>query len=389
MSKRPLLFRSPAMFSLTVPALAGLAACSDQVVGPEQRPGPGRPSFATIIPSGSNTAFDETIAGNLILCKVGSANQDFAVTLVKTATQDGFGGSPHPDGTLLPGDVPGVGVLVGTNGSGQTTLTTTINPTRDYGQTIQGNSPDPSKSPPPPSPLRLPVGCRLVLKRNAPLQNGSSFSPLEYFRATETAAPGFTTTARAYLPSAAGIPNGQTTVTSPNNTIELNFNYYHGAVVEFTNTASKMGCTFTQGYYKNKGDKSGVVKRLLERSHPYIRSGELFVGGSTLGGATLDAKEIDKILSTSPKGGDAELILLHQLITAELNVVGGASATTQISADIERAQWLLVGGISAGKRSEAISIAGRLDAFNNGKAPGGPQHCDKDDDDKGGDRDDD
>ncbi|MEJ7809637.1 MAG: hypothetical protein WKG32_04385 [Gemmatimonadaceae bacterium] len=168
-------------------------------------------------------------------------------------------------------------------------------------------------------------------------------------------------------------PNGTVTSTkfAANNVTITGATKDEAYLVAFYNSASPpppppvRGCTFTQGYYKNHEE---VVVSLLN-------GGTLPVGGSTIGGTQLTAAEIDQIYGTPPKGGNAELILLHQLITAKLNIIGGASAPGGIQADITRADQLLVGGISASERAEAIAISERLDAYNNGNAPGGPGHC--------------
>jgi hypothetical protein len=152
-------------------------------------------------------------------------------------------------------------------------------------------------------------------------------------------------------------------------------NAFHSAIVTFTNAAAPTVCTYTQGFYQNRGARTGLVANLLNTTHSYIQPGGLFVGGSTVGGATLSVGEIATIFELSARGGNAEIILLHQLITAELNVIRGASAPG-IADLITEAQNLLVGGITTQERARAIEIAGLLDQFNNGVYPGGPAHCD-------------
>ena len=122
------------------------------------------------------------------------------------------------------------------------------------------------------------------------------------------------------------------------------------------------GCTFTQGYYKNHEE---TVEALLGPG------GTLFIGGR----GNLTAAQLDVIYHTPPKGGNAQIILEHQLITAKLNIIGGASAPAEVTQAIAEADLLLVGGVSAGERNLAIKLAGTLDAYNNGRARGGPGHC--------------
>lgn len=133
------------------------------------------------------------------------------------------------------------------------------------------------------------------------------------------------------------------------------------------------GCTYTQGFWKNK-----------PRAWP--------VDSLTLGGVTYSQKQLIALLRTPPKGGDASLILSHQLIAALLNLENGASAPAEVQDAIDGAQaWLLANAdgdgllpfytLSSQKDEEgnaaewdaAIALAAVLDLFNNGDF--GPEHC--------------
>jgi hypothetical protein len=88
-----------------------------------------------------------------------------------------------------------------------------------------------------------------------------------------------------------------------------------------------------------------------------------------------------EILHTPPKGGNAYLILAHQYIAAELNMLNGADASA-VSDEYETAGEILDqydGDMSIPKRSsdrtEAVQLYGSLDAYNNGYI--GPGHCDE------------
>jgi hypothetical protein len=65
-------------------------------------------------------------------------------------------------------------------------------------------------------------------------------------------------------------------------------------------------CPLTQGFWKN---------------HPNAWDG---VTSLKIGGQTYSKTDLLTILATPPRGGDASLILAHQLIAAELNVDTGS-----------------------------------------------------------------
>ncbi len=87
------------------------------------------------------------------------------------------------------------------------------------------------------------------------------------------------------------------------------------------------------------------------------------------------------ILWTPPKKGNAYLILAHQYIGAELNVVNGTSIPDEVLEAWLSAQELLEtymdDGVIPKKSSDrglAIYLASMLDDYNNGLL--GPGHCD-------------
>ncbi|HEY4650279.1 MAG TPA: hypothetical protein VIG72_02645 [Pontibacter sp.] len=119
------------------------------------------------------------------------------------------------------------------------------------------------------------------------------------------------------------------------------------------------GCTRTQGYWKNHADP---------KKKQYDSAWNNYLGVDFYGmGTYLD------VLKRAPKGGDANIILAHQFIAAELNVAAGASMPANV-----REAWLAAQDYFKGKRnatrSELIAWAELLDNYNNGKV--GPGHCD-------------
>jgi len=119
-----------------------------------------------------------------------------------------------------------------------------------------------------------------------------------------------------------------------------------------------VGCTYTIGYWKN---------------HPYEWPTDdlsLYTGHEAM-----------MILWTPPKGGNAYLILAHQYIAAELNMLNGASAPDEVNEAWNSAQDLLAEYLDEGNipkkspdRDLAIDLASILDDYNNGIT--GPGHCD-------------
>lgn len=117
------------------------------------------------------------------------------------------------------------------------------------------------------------------------------------------------------------------------------------------------GCTYTQGFWKNHPDAWPTNNLSLFDE---------------------DAMEI---FWTKPKGGNAYIILAHQYIAAELNVVNGTSIPVEVLDSWYEAQDLLEqyeeeGTIpkKSSDRDWAIDLATILDYYNNGFI--GPGHCD-------------
>jgi hypothetical protein len=129
------------------------------------------------------------------------------------------------------------------------------------------------------------------------------------------------------------------------------------------------GCTLTQGYWKTHS-KYGPA--------PYDNAWGAKAGGDAPFFDT--GKSYYEILWTAPKGGNPYLILAHQYIAAEMNVLNDASIPGNVLAAWNQATGLLDaydGDLSINKRKAdgvlAIQLAALLDDYNNGRV--GPGHC--------------
>ena len=133
-------------------------------------------------------------------------------------------------------------------------------------------------------------------------------------------------------------------------------NSFHGATITFLFTAEGHGCTYTLGWWKNKGKADAAAYD--------------FDGGTNNG---LD------VLKMSPKG-NPYYILAHQYITAALNVANGASMDgAALDAFNDATDYFAAA--SAGNplpapytKNEVTALAATLDEYNNGII--GPGHCD-------------
>lgn len=126
------------------------------------------------------------------------------------------------------------------------------------------------------------------------------------------------------------------------------------------------GCTLTQGYWKNHATISNVEPVLM-------------------GGVFYTQQELIDILNIPPAGGDATYILAHQLITAKWNLANGASGVVLGTTVADADAWLIANPLGSDPsdppRQGGIDLSEILDAFNNGDLPGGPPHCDDEEED--------
>jgi hypothetical protein len=129
------------------------------------------------------------------------------------------------------------------------------------------------------------------------------------------------------------------------------------------------GCTYTLGYWKTHSDQGPAPYDpawknlgLDEEATPFFTSGASWY----------------QTFQTPPRG-NAFYILAHQYMAAELNVLNGASSTSDVDAALSGAKALF-SGLAAGsttltseQRAQAVAWAGTLDDYNNGVT--GPGHC--------------
>lgn len=132
-----------------------------------------------------------------------------------------------------------------------------------------------------------------------------------------------------------------------------------------------IGCTFTQGYWKNHDFN---VASLLA----------LHGGALKIGNPSYDSVELHQFLVQPPSGGDALIQLVHQLIAAKLNQLSGASVPSLIQVAISDSDNV-IGNLVARPLgidkvlsnnplfSEMNTLATNLDNYNQGNA--GVPHC--------------
>lgn len=120
------------------------------------------------------------------------------------------------------------------------------------------------------------------------------------------------------------------------------------------------GCTYTQGYWKNHSKYSKTKKEFWPKPIGQLTDSE----DSLLCGLSLF-----KILTTTPKTGNAWYILAHQYIAAKLNQFNGASALSQLN--LLNVEQLLQQNCSSIKSSsllgqQSLVFAGILASYNEG-----------------------
>lgn len=133
------------------------------------------------------------------------------------------------------------------------------------------------------------------------------------------------------------------------------------------------GCTRTQGFWGSSPAGQALLVALVNT-----------IGGSlSLGTVAYTPAQLDDILD-EPTGGNAILILGHQLIAAKLNILAGASsapiAATIASADAVIGAMIIPpvpGGVFVSPAvppgPTMVSLASTLDQYNNGNL--GVPHC--------------
>ena len=139
----------------------------------------------------------------------------------------------------------------------------------------------------------------------------------------------------------------------------VSFEGGHGAIVTFHNVpvTTSTGCTYTQGYYKNKGAS------LLPAGNFYA-SGQTYLG----------------VLQTAPKGGNAYYMLAHQFIAATLNAKSASVPAAVQTALAQSGAYFATAGVTPAApytatytKDKLTSWAELLGRYNEGLT--GPQHC--------------
>jgi hypothetical protein len=150
--------------------------------------------------------------------------------------------------------------------------------------------------------------------------------------------------------------NSQQTITGQSS---VSFEGAHGAVVTFHNVpvTTSSGCTYTQGYYKNKGVS-------LLPSGTFYASGQSYLG----------------VLQTPPKGGNAYYILAHQYIAATLNAKSASVPANVQAAITQGTTYFGTSGITPSApytatytKDKLTGWADLLTSYNEGQI--GPGHC--------------
>lgn len=132
------------------------------------------------------------------------------------------------------------------------------------------------------------------------------------------------------------------------------------------NVACGTGCTLTQGYWKTHSTYGPApyddTWALIGEDTPFFSSGKTWY----------------QVLWTPPSGGNAYYILAHQYIAARLNLLNGASTTTEVDEAMVWAEHFFQTNLPGTKlpkdlKAETLAYADLLDQFNNGDV--GPGHC--------------
>lgn len=135
------------------------------------------------------------------------------------------------------------------------------------------------------------------------------------------------------------------------------------------------GCTLTQGNRKAKNCEG--PNKPTNISWPPTSASDWCSSEDTVIVCGLTRLETMR-MSVREYGEFAQL--MHQVTTAVVTIAGGTSSTDQIDADIARGLVLAATDCThydlSPYRTEVLEIAGRVDEYNNGRAPGGPPHCD-------------
>jgi hypothetical protein len=207
------------------------------------------------------------------------------------------------------------------------------------------------------SPITIqPNTCVVVVEDDSPSNAGSNVT------VTETNASNLTSITGQRISTV----TGTTTIASPTNPFTDFINSIHGVVLTFTNTVTPVttGCTFTKGWYRNKGSSTiiAVDGRTIAQEQAIFDATPGKPGGVTF-------------------GDDNTLLNLYQQLLAALNNLGGNPTAGPAAVDAAVAAAIAgTGGtglnitttLTHDQMSDLIDV---LSAFNEGSFTGWP-HCD-------------
>ena len=200
-----------------------------------------------------------------------------------------------------------------------------------------------------------PTVCKTIFSRTQAVGLNTS-DPAAIVTVTEAAAPGTilgditgSSLAAPFVKDVAG------------RNASVGVNAFHSATATFFNVAVSLGCSYTQGYWKNHTDKWAGIG--------YDPNAKFDGGMSWI-----------NLFNTPPKKGDAYIQLAHQYMAAKLNILNGASTTPAVSAAIAWAEAFFPGktpatSLSKSVKAAAVAAAGTLGSYNEGLI--GPGHCDE------------
>lgn len=340
--------------ALATTALAGLvaiAACSD-ATSEKTITAPAGPRDA----SSSSGGFG--FAGQIQLCVSGPAGSY------------GFQNSGWNSGVALDGVTPDAGdggdALAPNNGS------TVWNPPKGDGSTYNVSAGS--------------GGCQTIVQRTAPSLHEFNFDPLWGFGPTLTDdyqavnITSVTTPAGVVFDHVDCVLDVGVVAPEPNPcgagniTTRAFANADHGVQITyvFVSAPTTHNCTFTQGYYKNHELYTASVLSGNAGTTYIDATGHLLIGAYALTAAQVDAILETPVGKGYNDGGVVftkdQLGMIHQLITAELNIAGGAAPAT-IAATIAAAN----SGYTSATKTTLSGWTNTLDNFNNGNL--GPDHC--------------
>ena len=169
------------------------------------------------------------------------------------------------------------------------------------------------------------------------------------------------------------VTNVSISIYSPNNDFGDSF-FVSGIVVD----VEKVGCTYTQGYWKNHSEcKRNGNGPKRDDTWDYIGEDSIFFKSD---------QSYCEVFDTQPSNKNGKYyILAHQYIAAELNLYNNADPTDIAEFFNEASDFLekhTPEDVRNSKdlQAKAVKLGGKLDEYNNGKI--GPGHCDDDDDDE-------